>query len=587
MKLCDALAQALLAEGVDTIFGLMGDGNMALWATLAGTGRVRLYSSRHEAAAISMAEGHARMTDGVGVATVTNGPGLTHAATPIISAARYKVPLVVLAGDSPPDDPLHVQRLDQRRFAEACEAKFISISSPDRALLDLREAFLWARVNRGPVVFNMPIPLLERTFVSGDPYRPSVDFLPSRPISPDPAALEPIVEALAKAQRPVIIAGRGAVAADAKVQIERLADRCGALLATSLPAKGYFEGHPFDVGICGGFSSAPAARLLRQADFVLAMGAGLNHLTSGGHDQFFDGATIARVDVVDPARIGTPLGLHLRADARLAAVALHDELERRQIRKTGYHTADTMAVIDQAIASPSPAADGLDPRRLMHELSAVLSARTLVNCGAGHFWTFPIQRLSLPEGGVAEFAYGFGEIGSGLPLAIGAAVGAPDRPHVLIDGDGSILQHLQELDTIVRYGLQMVIVIMNDSGFGAEFHKLKLKGFDSALATWTSPDFVAIAKAHGGSGTRLAREADIGDAVRQGLERGGLFVIDACISPTTASDYYRQVHFGEPNQVPLVRRVAGAGRVTSEKIKVKSGIPDTRTMRTPGRNQHA
>jgi thiamine pyrophosphate-dependent acetolactate synthase large subunit-like protein len=104
----------------------------------------------------------------------------------------------------------------------------------------------------------------------------------------------------------------------------------------------------------------------------------------------------------------------------------------------------------------------------------------------------------------------------------------------------------------------MVIIIMNDSGYGAEFHKLKLKGHDSTLATWKSPDFVSIAKAIEGRGKRLAREIEMGKAIQEGLDHAGLFVIDARISSTTASDYYRQIHFGEPNQVPLVRRVKSA-----------------------------
>ena len=130
-----------------------------------------------------------------------------------------------------------------------------------------------------------------------------------------------------------------------------------------------------------------------------------------------------------------------------------------------------------------------------------------------------------------EFTGDFGAIGAGLALGIGVATGTPERPQVVIEGDGSFFQHLQELETVVRERLQLIVIIMNDAGYGAEVFKMRAKGFDSTLAQWDSPDFVAVSRALGGDGVRLQSETEIGDALNIGLKQGGLYLIDA-LPPT-------------------------------------------------------
>ena len=116
--------------------------------------------------------------------------------------------------------------------------------------------------------------------------------------------------------------------------------------------------------------------------------------------------------------------------------------------------------------------------------------------------------------------------------------------------------NLQELETIVRHKMQMVLIVWNDAGYGAEVHKLVAKGFDEKLAQWESPDFVALAKAFGGDGVKLAAPSDIGGAIAEGLRKGGLYLIDARVSPSTPTDPYAKVHFGIESHAPLLRRVA-------------------------------
>ncbi len=162
----------------------------------------------------------------------------------------------------------------------------------------------------------------------------------------------------------------------------------------------------------------------------------------------------------------------------------------------------------------------------------------------------------LSKGAEIQYSYNFGAVGQGLGVAIGTGAGNPNRQHIVVEGDGSMMFNLQELETIVRQKMQMVLVVWNDNGYGAEVHKLIAKGFDETLAQWESPNFVALAKAFGGDGVLLTDPSEIGGAIKEGLRRGGLYLIDARVSPTTATDPYAKVYFGVENRAPLLRPVA-------------------------------
>jgi len=537
-------------------FGLMGDGNMWLWGAMCRNPAVSHVSLRHESMAVSAADGYARTTGKVGVAMVTCGPGLTQCGTSLIAAFRGKTPVVVIAGEIPAGNKNKTQTMDQRRFVEASSARFHTITSIDNMAEEIAEAFYAARVHRGPVVLNLPMDLQEKSFDWDYEYRPSTDFLPSRVETPSPDLLAPVIEKLMAAQRPVIIAGRGARAANARDEIIKLADKVGALLATSLQGKGYFAGHPWDIGIAGAFASAPSEQLLADADFVLGVGAELGYYTTEG-GLLFPSAEVARIDIkAQPEEIGVIPGLYVQGDGRKAVAALNDALEARQVRKPGFRTAETRAVLDAPPHKFDPPADGLNPRTLAWNLGAALPKDSLLTCGAGHFFSWIGMYAPLPAGVEIQYSYNFGAVGQGIGVAIGTGFGNRGRQHIAVEGDGSLMFNLQELETIVRHKLQMVLIVWNDSGYGAEVHKLVAKGFDEKLAQWESPNFVALAKAFGGDGVLLADPSEIGGAIAEGLRKGGLFLIDARVSPTTPTDPYAKVHFGIESHAPLLRPVA-------------------------------
>lgn len=556
MKAYEAIAQSLRAEGMTDFFGLMGDGNMWLWGALCRDPSIKAYSTRHESMAVSAADGYARTTGKVGVCMVTCGPGLTQCGTSLIAAYRGRTPVVMIAGEIKPGAKNKTQSMDQRRFAEASYARFHTVTSLDNMAEEIAEAFYTARVHRLPVVLNLPMDLQEDDIDWDYEYRPSTDFLPPRNDTPSVDALAPIIEKLIAAERPVIIAGRGARAANAKEAILELAERTGALLATSLQGKGYFAGHEWDIGIAGAFASSPSEHLLADADFVLGVGAELGYYTTEG-GLLFPSAEVARIDIkAAPEEIGVIPGLYVQGDGRKTVIAINEALAARQVRKEGHRTAATRGVLDAPAHRHEAPADGIDPRALAGHLGAALPKGALLTCGAGHFFSWIGMYTPLPEGAEIQYSYNFGAVGQGIGVAIGTGAGNPGRQHVAVEGDGSLMFNLQELETIVRQKMQMVLIVWNDAGYGAEVHKLVAKGFDEKLAQWESPNFVALAKAFGGDGVKLNTASDIGGAVAEGLRKGGLYLIDARVSPTTATDPYAKVYFGTESKAPLLRPVA-------------------------------
>jgi thiamine pyrophosphate-dependent acetolactate synthase large subunit-like protein len=556
MKVAQALADALALESDGVLFGLMGDANMAVWDALVADGRTRLVWSRHDGAAILMADGYAQASGKLGIATVTCGPGLASSANALLSAARAGSPLLVLTGEYPSGGgKASVQVLDTRRFAAACECEFRSLPRLDTLAEDVAEAFYTARTRQCPVILSLPEAHWDAELPWAWDYKPSAAFVPRRDRAAPVEAISELADRLAAAQRPVILAGRGAQRAGARAALEALGDHLGALLATSLVAKGFFDGHPYDIGISGSYSSVPTEALMAEADFVLAVGASLNPFTTEG-GLLFPKAEVARIDLKPhPEAIGLVPGLYVQGDARRTAEALLEALRAKGERRQGYRTAQTRDLLAAPVPRPPRATDGLDPRALMQALSRALPADAQVVSGAGHFWSWPIAHLALPPGGRFQHTGAFGSIGLGLGHAIGAAMADPDRLTVLVEGDGSLLQAVQELHAASEQKVRVAIVLMNDSAYGAEVMKMKWKGRDARDAQWTSPDFVAIARGFGGDGVVLGREEDLAQAIERASAFTGPFLIDARISPTLVSDAYSRLFLAEENRIPLLRPV--------------------------------
>ena len=229
-KLYEALAEAFLAEGVDTQFVLMGDGNMHWSTAFAKLPGVQTVHVRHEHATVAAATAYNVATGKVAVASVTCGPGVTQLMTALPAAVRARLPMVVFAGESPINAKFYNQAIDQAPLVTATGAHYIAAHSVPRMMDYVREAFHIAKVERQPVVLGIPYDLQKVEHMANQPYETSEMYQPKvGRMHPDPALVAEAVERLAAAKRPIILGGRGVLWSGARDAVIKLADRCGAL----------------------------------------------------------------------------------------------------------------------------------------------------------------------------------------------------------------------------------------------------------------------------------------------------------------------------------------------------------------------
>jgi acetolactate synthase-1/2/3 large subunit len=546
MKVYEGLARAFAAEGTTTVFGMMGDGNMYWMQALHDLG-VTLVEVRHEGAGLGMADGWARSTNTPGVATATCGPGVTQLATALVTAARARSPLVAFVGESPTADEEYIQRFDQSRFAEACETGFVRVLSPDTAYDSVRKAFYLARLDSRPVMLSAPMDTQQKTMDDDEPYVASAGLVPAERAYPSPAALRQAVDLIVGAKHPVVLVGRGAMWSGAGEAVCRLAQRIGALITTSLQAKGWLAADEYNVGISGFYGTKTAMELLQESDLVIAVGASLNRYTTE-QGYLYPNARYLQIDQQSHVLMGGGRGAecYIQADARAGIEALDAALAERSYQHTGYRTAQVKQrlVNHHVDTAEFPIEAGrIDPREVCLTLDEVLPPDVQLVMGSGASAGFTTMLFNRPRSFILP-GHWFGCIGQMLPAAMGTVVATGHKPTLLVDGDASIIMHLAEIETAVRYDLPLLITVLNDEALGSEYHKMKSTNMQAELATITTPDLGAVARSFGGRGCLATSIAEVRAGAADWLANKGVMVIDARISRNVVTVPYRRIHYG-------------------------------------------
>lgn len=549
MKVHQAVASAFIKEGTTTVFGLMGDGNMSWAAAMSKHAGVRMIDVRDEGAGLSMAEGWARATGKVGVCHVTHGPGITRMTTSLVAAARARVPVVIYTSRTHFNNEWTNQALNQDRLVGATGAGYIEVLTPAFAEDAVRQAFYQARVQQRPVVLAYPMNVQDMKIDSdGDDYQPSATlFAGQQRIRPADDRLAEAVNIIAASRKPVVLLGDGAILSGAVEISERLAQRIGALTATSLVAKGTLGTGEFHAGIAGMFSTRAVMELFEQADCVIAVGASLNpHTLEGG--LLFPHARIVHINTEQTVLMGNDRLAHcyVQGDAQVTVQAIVDALSPASASKEGFRTPAVRKALLNADRDPAEfeiEAGSVDPREASRVIDERLPADVGVAIGVGHSFAFPVMIMKKPRV-LHEFVNGFGSIGQTLPTAIGMAV-ALGKPFALIEGDGGAMQNIQELDTASRLGLKLLFIVLNDEGLGAEYHKLKASGFEAHLASVRSPDFGAVARGFGCRGRVVRTLDELGAGIDEFLAGDGPMVLDVRISRNVVNITYRRMFYGE------------------------------------------
>ena len=502
----EVVGATMAGLGADHVFGVVGSGNFHVTNALVAHG-ARFIATRHEGGAATAADAYARVSGRVGVVTVHQGCGLTNAMTGIAEAAKSRTPMVVLAAEPAAGAIRSNFRVDQDALARAVGAVSDRIHGPESAVADTARAWRVATGERRTVLLNLPLDLQAAVATAAAP--------PLAPAVHPPRASDDAVAALAGllagAERPVFIAGRGAL--DARAEIAALAAACGALLATSAAAKGLFAGDDWSLDVSGGFATPLAAELIGAADVVVAWGASLNMWTTRHGALVDSGATVVQVDL-DPGALGAHhrVDLGIVGDVRQSARAVTAALPRET---SGYRTDEVRARLGaegrwrDVEYEDEGDTEHIDPRTASIALDDILPRERVVAVDSGNFMGYPSMFLSVPDRRGFCFTQAFQSIGLGLASALGAALATPDRLPVAACGDGGFLMAIAELDTIRRLGLGMLIVVYNDNAYGAEVHHFGPAGHPLSTVVFPETDLAAIARGYGCAAVTVRQPGDL------------------------------------------------------------------------------
>jgi len=543
------LADDIKALGVECVFGLMSD-DTALFATALDTAGVRLYGTRHENAAIAMADGYAYATGKLTIAIVGRGPALANGLHAAVYASRTSSKLLIIYGEAatigaPNGLGPDYKALDGVGVLRAAGIRTFSATSPEGARQTLADAL--AAASAGNAV-SLHLPTNVQLAEIATPTSPlAVTLRESQPQAARPQSIDAAVAVLAKARKPLIVAGLGAHRAGARQAIEQLAERTGALMVTTARGKDLFRGNPRSLGIIGSFSHSIARRMADQADCVLAFGAGLNFLTTSF------GTAVPQVALIQVDAVRANIGRWLNADvgivgdARLVAEQLVAALPDRPASDKPFHDAKTTNLIadfhPEQDFQPQSTPRTIDMRTLGLELEKILPQdRNLVVDGGNFLGIVPY--LSVPDPGAFKMIGDFASIGLAFGAALGMAKARPDRTTVMVVGDGGFLMTMGELETVIREDLPMVIVVMNDCAYGAELHFLKLRQQPVGKSVFPDVDYAPVAAAFGFEAETIRTLEDLARVAPKLRKPDGPIFLDCKLNADVAAPFMSEfAHF--------------------------------------------
>lgn len=537
----EAVGRALAERGIAHVFGVVGSGNFMVTHGLVASG-VRFTAARHEMGAACMADAHSRLTGRVAAVSVHQGCGLTNAMTGIGEAAKSHTPMLVVTGDSAVGQEEGNFVIDQDALVASVGAVARRIHSAATAVADAVAAYDIAVRDRTTVVLSLPVDLQAEECPASAAIDPPARVIPA---AASEAGVAELARILAEAQRPVLLGGRGARHASA--ELRALAAQTGAVLVPSAGARGLFADEAWALDVMGGFATPGAQKLIQEADVLVAFGAALNPWTAHG------GALTAQPVLVQVDDRADAFGKHrhvtvgILGDTASVASSVATRLAARGPARTGWRTPATAERIRRIRYWTENLPDERDhpgrvgPGALTAALDAMLPTERVVVPDGGNVNMYAGAFLRVPDDRGFVMPLSFQSIGLGLSNGIGAAIARPDRMTVVGTGDGSFLMGAVELDTAVREGLGMLVVVYNDDAYGAEVHLFADQPDKHAIVRFPETDIAAIARGYGCEGVTVRSLDDLG-AVQEWLDgpRRRPLVVDAKVagdpSPLMAGD---------------------------------------------------
>lgn len=559
----EVINELLSIAGVRTVFGYLAEDNMELLADIETNPErgIEMVHSRHEQGAMTMADAYSRIGDRIGVCMVGRGPAIAQTGTALVNAQKNGSKLLVVVPTPSQTDTHDPKDFQQEKYLEATAGSVINIQSSETIFPKVRSALRQINQGEGPVAVQIPKDILkseaeypeEKTVIAeltgladGEPDEnvcPSFD--PSR-IEPDPTKLQEAVELYLDSdafQPPVLLVGDGAVKANAKDQIEKLAERLNAILLTTLNGRDLFADHPFAIGFSGNWGEPLSNEFLSNANYVLAIGCSLNNHTIDNGYLINEDATVIHLDS-NPDNIGEyySVDLALIGDAKRTVKELNESFEDAGVdRGTDLWTEKLRnriaeySALDEPVFPEKP--DVLDPRDLVKKLDEILPAERVVGSDGGNFRRWVLHGLfAAPNDSI--MGCNFAAIGLGLPTGIGLGRyiqdqnrdGSQDsRVPITFCGDGGLLMSIQELETAARHEIPIIVIVGNDSSLGSEYHFLDVNGLSPEVAQLSTPNIARVAESFGAEGYRIETMEDLENIATELREPTGPVVVECII----------------------------------------------------------
>ena len=530
-----AIIRALELEKVDTIFGYPGAAISPFYDALL-EGAIRHILTRHEQGAAHAANGYARVTGRVGVCVATSGPGATNLITGIANAYMDSIPIIAITGQ------VASEMIGTDAFQEAditgstapfCKHNYLVKRAADLPRI-IKEAFHIAATGRpGPVVIDVPVDV--QNSIIDFKYPENIDIKGYKPTyKGHPMQIKKAAAAIESAKAPVICAGGGVISANAANELLELAERCKIPVVTTLMGIGSIpSSHPLYCGMVGTHGTHTANYALRHADLVVILGARVGDRAIGAACVLTKKAKIIHIDI-DPAEIGKNVDASIPVVGDVKLI-LRDLLA---IVKAGDSAEWTQTITNQKQLRTKKLEQDNDsnfvnPKYLLSVLSEYLPAEAVITTevGQNQIWTANNYNIRRPKTFITSG--GLGTMGYGLPSAIGAKLGKPEVPVVVISGDGSFQMSMQELGTMKHYGIGVKIILLNNCRLGMvrELQLNKHGGRYSQVCLDKNPDFVMLAAAYGFKGERIRENSEIRAALDRMTAEDGPYLLECAVDP--------------------------------------------------------
>ncbi|MFM8762521.1 MAG: biosynthetic-type acetolactate synthase large subunit [Solirubrobacterales bacterium] len=539
MRAVDALMKCLKAEDVEVVFGYPGGANLPTYDALADGG-MRHILVRHEAGGGHAAEGYAKATGKTGVCFGTSGPGATNLVTTIVDAMMDSVPVVFITGQVRTDliGTDGFQEADTLGITIPAVKHSFMVTDANGLPARVHEAFHIAGSGRpGPVVVDIPV----------DVSREEIDYQPVSEVSlpgynpvteGNAKQIRQAAKALASARRPVLYVGGGVINGNASEELRALAASDRFPVTCTLMALGAYPGSGDQwLGMLGMHGTRAANYAMDEADLICAIGARFDDRITGKLDEFAPNAKFIHIDI-DPAEVSKNVPAHIPivGDAKSILPALTREY--RALDPDTSRLDPWLGQIEEwkekyPLSYEDSTDSEIKPQYMIQALYEATGGEAIVTSDVGQHQMWVAQYYHFPEPRRWINSGGLGTMGFGLPAAIGAKVGCPDREVVCVTGDGSIQMNVQELATCVTEKIDVKIFIMNNGSLGMvrQWQELFWDENYSHVHFSESPDFVKLAEAYGMKAFRMTDKATLVDEMKAALATPGPVLCDVRVTP--------------------------------------------------------